>query len=66
MSILKAARLGHPMEIYANGFFARVIQHEWDHLRGKVYLDRMKDFRSLTHLLEYGRHWVKQSPENVE
>ncbi len=41
------------------GFFARVIQHEWDHLRGKVFLDRMGDFSTLTHLTEYARYWVK-------
>ena len=32
------------------GFPARVVQHEVDHLNGFVYLDRMKDLRSLTYV----------------
>lgn len=40
----------------ASGFFARVIQHEWDHLQGKVFLDRMEGLYSLTYLSEFGRY----------
>jgi peptide deformylase len=40
----------------AHGFFARVIQHEIDHLNGNVFLDRLPDLSSLTHLSEYQRH----------
>ncbi len=36
-----------PLEFEAKGFFARVLQHEIDHLHGKVFIDRMKDMRSL-------------------
>src|SRR5215831_16698029 len=32
-------RKGKKIKITAEGFFARVIQHEFDHLMGKVYLD---------------------------
>ncbi len=39
---------GKPIRFRARGFLARVIQHEWDHLQGKVFLDRMKDFQVLT------------------
>ena len=49
---------GKPLRFRASGFFARVIQHEWDHLQGKVFLDRMRDFSTLTHLKEYTRYWV--------
>src|SRR2546428_9398990 len=31
-------RHGHKIEFIAEGFFARVVQHEFDHLMGKVYL----------------------------
>src|SRR4029453_10793112 len=31
-------REGKPLEFIAVDFHARVIQHEWDHLNGKVYL----------------------------
>lgn len=51
-------RAGAPLEFVASGFHARVIQHEWDHLNGKVYLDRMRDFSTLTFLSEYTRYWV--------
>src|SRR5438094_1653129 len=36
-------RKGKKIHLTAEGFFARVIQHEVDHLMGKVYLDRMPD-----------------------
>ena len=42
----------------AKEFFARVIQHETDHLHGKVYLDRMRDFSTLTHLAEWNKYWL--------
>jgi peptide deformylase len=32
------------------GFPARVVQHEVDHLSGMVYLDRMQDLRSLNYV----------------
>jgi peptide deformylase len=32
---------GKKIGFKAKGFFARMIQHEYDHLRGEVYLDRM-------------------------
>lgn len=40
------------------GFTARVIQHEGDHLIGKLYVDRMEDMRTLTFLDEYSRFWA--------
>ncbi len=49
-------RYGKSIKIEASGFFARVIQHECDHLEGRVYLDRMHDLTSLTHLLEFARY----------
>jgi peptide deformylase len=51
---------GEEMVFEASGFHARVIQHEWDHLQGKVYLDRMRDLSTLTYLLEYARYWVNK------
>ena len=38
-------RDGAPVEGTANGFFARVLQHEADHLDGVLYPMRMRDFR---------------------
>ena len=42
-----------------NGFSARVIQHETDHLDGVLFFDRMTSFQSLTFLDEYSRYWSK-------
>ena len=52
-------RYGDRLEIRAQGFGARVIQHEADHLDGVLFFDRMKGFESLTFLDEYSRYWVK-------
>lgn len=40
-------QFGHPFTKYASGFLARIIQHEFDHLEGIVFLDRIHDTRSL-------------------
>ena len=50
-------RKGEKVKLHAHGFFARVIQHECDHLAGKVFLDRMPDLSTLTHLQEFVRYW---------
>jgi len=51
-------RSGQPVNFVANDFHARVVQHEFDHLNGKVYLDRMRDLSTLTFLTEYVRYWM--------
>ena len=50
-------RKGEKVRIHARGFFARVIQHECDHLAGKVFLDRMPTLATLSHLHEFVRYW---------
>lgn len=40
-------RDGRPVEGEADGLFARVLQHEVDHLDGVLYLARMPDLRHL-------------------
>jgi peptide deformylase len=49
-------REGKPFSVDASDFHARVIQHECDHLDGRVYLDRMRDMRSLSFMSEFERH----------
>jgi peptide deformylase len=49
-------RRGNKLEFIASGFHARVIQHEWDHLHGKVFLDRMRDLSTLAYLQELARY----------
>ena len=56
-------RNGKKIQIIADGFLARVIQHEFDHLMGKVYLDRMHDLKTLTHFAEFQRFWIPQEKE---
>ena len=51
-------REGHPVDLIAKDFFARVIQHETDHLNGFVYLDRMRDLSTLSHIAEWNKHWL--------
>ncbi len=46
------------VELVAKDFFARVIQHETDHLFGRVYLDRMRDLSTLSHIAEWNRYWL--------
>ncbi len=38
---------GEPIEREADGFHARVVQHECDHLIGRLYPTRMRDLRQL-------------------
>ncbi len=49
-------RKGDKVRFHAHGFFARVIQHECDHLAGKVFLDRMPNLLTLCHLHEFLRY----------
>ena len=56
-------RDGKPYSLEAQGFFARVIQHECDHLDGGVYLDRMQGMRSLTFIKEFEDHVHKDEEE---
>jgi peptide deformylase len=56
-------RDGKPYSLEAQDFFARVIQHECDHLDGSVYLDRMPDMRSLTFIKEFEDHVHKDEEE---
>jgi len=45
-------REGQPVTLHVDGFFAVVLQHEIDHLFGKLFVDRMSDNSSLTHVDE--------------
>jgi peptide deformylase len=49
-------RYGGALDYLAEGLEARVIQHEYDHLNGVVFLDRMRDFRSLAYSEELERY----------
>jgi peptide deformylase len=51
---------GRPIHIEATGWYARILQHEIDHLRGTLYLDRMRS-RSFSSLENYNRCWKSKS-----
>lgn len=53
-------RDGRPQDIEASGLYAVCIQHEMDHLIGKVFLDRMPDMSTLTQLEEFDHYWRKE------
>jgi peptide deformylase len=46
-------RNGKPLDYVASGFEARIVQHEFDHLNGVVFLDRMRDLHSLAYYEEW-------------
>lgn len=55
---------GEPVTINAHGWYARILQHEIDHLNGTLYVDRMRT-RTLTTTENMFRFWRDQSIEQV-
>jgi len=51
---------GEPIDRTVSGFHARVVQHECDHLDGKLYVDRMRSMETLTFLPEFHRYWLRR------
>ncbi|HYE90515.1 MAG TPA: peptide deformylase [Terriglobales bacterium] len=49
-------RSGQKIDLIAKDFFARVIQHETDHLRGIVYVDRIVNMASFSFIAEWQRY----------
>jgi peptide deformylase len=47
---------GEGRQVEAEGWFARILQHETDHLQGKLYLDSMLT-RSFMTTANHSRHW---------
>ncbi|MCB1007786.1 MAG: peptide deformylase [Acidobacteria bacterium] len=52
-------RQGEPIDRRVEGFEARIVQHEFDHLNGVVFLDRMRDMRSLAFYEEW-EHYLRE------
>jgi peptide deformylase len=48
---------GRPIERIFSGWAARIVQHELDHLGGRLYLDRVET-RSLSSSANYARYWA--------
>jgi peptide deformylase len=56
---------GNAVSLTADGFHARVIQHEYDHLDGVVFLDRMTSTRSLAFEPEWERYILQSAAEGA-
>jgi len=54
-------RDGKSLDFEATGLYAVCIQHEMDHLIGKLFLDRMSDMSTLTQLAEFDQYWRHDS-----
>ena len=53
-----------PIEIEARGWYARILQHEIDHLDGRLYIDRMLS-RSFMTDASYRKHWQDRSVTEI-
>jgi peptide deformylase len=51
-------RDGRPLDYAVSGFEARIVQHEFDHLNAIVFLDRMRDFKTLAFYEEWERYML--------
>ena len=59
ISVSYINELGEGDTLELHGFPATVLQHELDHLDGVLYVDRMKDLRSLSFEDEWARYLKK-------
>ncbi len=53
-----------PVEIEARGWYARILQHEIDHLHGTIYIDRMLP-RSFMVDTAYRKHWADRPVSDI-
>ena len=56
---------GEPQVIEASGWYARILQHEIDHLNGTLYIDRMLS-RSFSSVENHVRKWKDRPIEEVK
>ena len=57
---------GDARSLELEGFAATVFQHEFDHLDGKLYIDRMTDMRLLAFEREFERYLLPQQDAAAE
>jgi len=58
-------RHGKPIKYTAHGWFARILQHETDHLNGTLLIDHMKN-KSFMNLKNYNNLWRKALPDKIK
>ena len=64
VSVKALNQLGEPVQIKAQGWYARILQHEIDHLKGTLYIDRMWS-RSFSSLDNYNKHWKSKPTQEL-
>src|SRR5580698_8827490 len=55
---------GEEKSVVANGWYARILQHEIDHLHGTIYIDKMRP-RSFASIENLSRFWKNKSVSDV-
>jgi peptide deformylase len=55
---------GQPQSVEAFGWYARILQHEIDHLHGNLYIDRMRS-RTFSSLENFSRFWKAKSVKDI-
>ncbi len=56
-------RHGEKVDYLARGYEGRIVQHEFDHLNGIVFLDRMRELRSLCFTEEWEQYLTDEDDE---
>jgi peptide deformylase len=64
VSVTALDHRGEVITIDASGWYARILQHEIDHLNGFLYIDRMRP-RTLSTGRNIGAFWLGQTPEAI-
>lgn len=59
-------RESRPLDFQVSGFEARIVQHEFDHLNGVIFLDRMRDLHSLAFVEEWERYMLESSRQDLD
>lgn len=57
--------LGQERTINASGWYARILQHEIDHLNGGLYIDRMRS-RTFSSLDNFSRFWKGKPVKEIQ
>lgn len=58
-------RHGQTLSMTAEGWLARIVQHEIDHLHGRLYIEAMYP-RSLISEQHFTKKWADSSPEKID
>ncbi len=62
LSLAALGPKGEKIQMNIDGFEATVVQHECDHLDGKLYVDRIKDMKDFAFTSEYERYCLPDDP----